>query len=148
VSKAARGRILAATGKTCDVECAVLASGKCPAKEFLVNDCELIREGGKDKPLATARARFLSLFQQMADTGSVSPKRLKSEMSGLFAFRHEVANQQIRFPCFRDGKNWVLTHGFVKPGAQSGLGDWPESEVARAKEIRSEYLSLKVKQAD
>ncbi len=71
--------------------------------------------------------------EQMADYGSVSPKRFKKEMESFYAFRHEVRNVQIRFPCFQDGNRWVLTHGFIKPGAQKGMGEWPSAEVERAK---------------
>jgi hypothetical protein len=83
------------------------------------------------------------LFQQMADYGRLSWKRFKSEMRDLYAFRHEVRNLQIRFPCFQDGNRWLLTHGFVKPGAKRGLGDWPEQEVKRAREIAAEYWHRK-----
>lgn len=139
-----RARVVA-TGAWGIVECALRLSGEVPAKIFLENDLELIREKGKDDPQATARARFMFLFQQMANYGprSLSRKRFKSEMEGLSAFCHEVHKKQIRFPCFPDGLKWVLTHGFVKPGAKKGLGRWPESHIARALTIRAEYFQLK-----
>ncbi|HEY1379441.1 MAG TPA: hypothetical protein VGF55_21745 [Gemmataceae bacterium] len=118
-------------------------SGDAPAQEFFERDCEGIREKGKNHPEATARARFALLFQQMANHGSVSYKRFKKEMGALYAFRHEVKKLQIRFPCFPDGNRWILTHGFIKPGAKKKLGDWPESEVRRANEIMAEYLQRK-----
>jgi hypothetical protein len=133
--------ILAARGAAGTVEFAVLRAGKCPAQEFFELDCENIREGGKDEPETTARARFAFLFQQIANHGNLSPKRFKKEMGDFFAFRHEVRNIQIRFPCFRDGTRWIVTHGFRKPGARRGLGAWPKSEVDRAKEIRAQYLA-------
>jgi hypothetical protein len=80
------------------------------------------------------------LFQTMADHGRIQSKRFSSEMEGLYAFKHEVRNTQIRFPCFQDGNKWILTHGFIKPGAKRGLGDWPESEIEKAKQIRGEYF--------
>lgn len=115
--------------------------------EFLENDCERIREKGKNEPRATARGRFAVLFQAMADDGRISPKRFKSEQGRLFAFSHEVRNVQIRFPCFQDGNHWIITHGFQKPGAKKGLGKWPESEVQRAEKIMNEYHQRK-SQAD
>jgi Phage derived protein Gp49-like (DUF891) len=104
---------------------------------------EQIREKGKDDPQATARARCMVVFQIMANYGRVSPKRFKKEMGKLYAFRHEVKNLQIRFPCFQDGDKWIVTHGFVKPGAQKKKGDWPDSEVARAEKIMAEYWTRK-----
>jgi hypothetical protein len=129
---------LVAKPGVCSVEAVVLDSGHCPAAEFL-DEIESIREGAKSKPSSSAKARFLYLFQQMADYGRVSPKRFGPEMEGLFAFKHEVRNIQIRFPCFQDGNKWVLTSGFKKPGAKKGLGQWPESEVRKAKEIMAHY---------
>jgi hypothetical protein len=120
----------------------VRLSGDVPAEVFL-RELEEVREKGKDKPQTTARARFLQLFQQMADYGRVSPKRFSVEMQGLYAFKHEVRKVQIRFPCFPDGPDWILTHGFFKPGAKKGRGQWPENEVNRALEIRAEYFQKK-----
>ncbi len=128
-----------ARGNACMVECVVCLSGEAPAEEFLQNELELIREKGKDDPQTTARARFMVLFQMMANYGRVSPKRFKKEMGKLYAFKHEVKNLQIRFPCFQDGHKWIVTHGFIKPGAQKKKGDWPDSEVARAEKIMAEY---------
>src|SRR5207302_8687416 len=90
-----------------------------------------------------ALARFLVLFQQMAEHGQVASKRFGKEMGQLYAFKHEVRKVQIRFPCFQDGNRWILTHGFFKPGAQKKRGTWPESEVTRAAQIRSEYFQRK-----
>jgi hypothetical protein len=134
---------LVATGGACTVECVIRRSGECPTETFLLNDLAFVREKGKADPQSTATARFMQLFQQMADCGNVSNKRFKKEMGKLYAFRHEVSNQQIRFPCFQDGNKWILTHGFIKPGAQKGKGAWPPSEVTRANAIMEEYFAHK-----
>ncbi len=141
MAKIARPTFIAASGAWGTVEFAVLQSGKIPAKLFFDVDCKQIREKGADEPQASAQARFLILFQHMANYGpaEMPDKRFKKEMGNLWAFRHEVANIQIRFPCFRDGNAWIVTHGFVKPGARKGLGDWPQSEVHRAQSIEVEY---------
>jgi hypothetical protein len=136
-----------AKGRWGTVEYAVRPSGEAPAKDFFEKDCEEIREKGKNEPLATASARFAVLFQQMADYGRVSPKRFKSEMGRLFAFRNEVRNVQIRFPCFQDGNRWILTHGFIKPGARKGQGQWPENEVQHANDTMNEYFQRKERAA-
>lgn len=132
-----------ARGNACTVECVVCVSGDVPAEEFLQTVLAQIREKGNDDPEATARARFMVLFQLMANYGRVSPKRFKKEMGKLFAFKHEVKNLQIRFPCFQDGNKWIVTHGFIKPGAKKKMGDWPHSEVRRAEKIMAEYWARK-----
>lgn len=132
-----------ASGAWGAVECAVRASGKSPAHDFLLQDLVAINEKSKDDPAGTAYARFLVLFQTMANYGRVSGKRFGKEMGSLFGFKHEVRKVQIRFPCFPDGNRWILTHGFIKPGAQKKLGEWPASEVKRANEIMIEYFERK-----
>jgi hypothetical protein len=143
MSTVARPTHVIANGAWGSVEFVVLRSGKIPAKEFFDNDCKEIREKGADEPAATAQARFAFLFQQMANYGpkEMPKKRFSKEMGKLWAFRHEVSNIQIRFPCFQDGNAWIVTHGFVKPGGKKGLGKWPESEVFRAEGIEAEYRS-------
>jgi hypothetical protein len=150
MSGVARLTVVVAQGNWGTVECAVRVSGKVPAQDFLDKDCEEIREKGKNHPQSTARARFMFLFQQMANYGveNVSHKRFKKEMDRFYAFKHEVKKVQIRFPCFQDGNKWILTHGFIKPGAQKGRGDWPKSEIERAEEIMSEYFQRKKAAAD
>lgn len=135
--------IVIARGRACSVEFAVRESGACPGRHFWEVDCEAIHEGSKRKPKPTARAKFAVLFQEMADNGAISPKRFKKEMGTFFAFSHEVRNIQLRFPCFQDGTKWIVTSGFPKPGAQSGLGKWPDSEIKKAEEIKAEYFSRK-----
>ena|SRR5947209_5727811 len=134
--------LVAAAGRKCSVEFVVRESGTCPAREFW-EACEQIREGSKLKPDSTARAKFAVLFQEMADNGALSPKRFKKEMGKLFAFAQEVRNVQIRFPCFQDGSKWIVTSGFQKPGAQSGKGQWPDSEVKKAEDMMAEYFRRK-----
>lgn len=134
---------LVARGANGTVEFAVRASGACPALDFFENDCEQIRAGGKEKPESTARARFAVLFQARANSIEMSAKRFKKEMGKFFAFRHEVRGIQIRFPCFQDGTKWIVTHGFCKPGSKKGLGNWPDSEVQKADDIRKEYFARK-----
>jgi hypothetical protein len=113
------------------VEYAVRPSGSVPAKDFF------------DALDEKAQASFAVLFQNMANVGRLSSKRFKKEMGNLYTFKHEVGKRQIRFPCFRDGNRWILTHGFFKPGAKKGLGAWPKPEVDRAKAIEAEYKGRK-----
>jgi hypothetical protein len=133
---------LIAEGRAVRIECIVRRNGEAPAHAFLTVDLEQVRQG-KDKPEATAAAKFMALFRAMANYGQISGKRFKGEMEGFRTFKCEVKNLQIRFPCFRDGPAWILTHGFIKPGAQRGLGGWPAEEVKRAIALRSEYFARK-----
>jgi hypothetical protein len=146
VGSIARLTEVIARGAWGTVEAIVLESNACPALELITNDLMDLREGAKDEEDKTAAARFMVLFQQMANYGAVSPKRFKKEMEGFHAFKHEVKNRQIRFPCFQDGKRWILTHGFFKPGARKkGLGEWPEEQIQRACAHRDEYFRRKLK---
>lgn len=107
-------------------------SGDVPVVKFL------------DEMPAQPRAYFINLFQLMANFGRIQPKRFKKEMGDFWAFKGEVGNLQYRFPCFRDGSVWVITHGFIKPGARNRkLGEWPEQQVERAGALRAEYLERK-----
>lgn len=125
------------------IACVVRATGESPAFEFWDNECAKINPKGKANEDSTAKVKFLVYFRQMGNAGRLTDKHFGREMDGLYAFKAEVRNLQIRFPCFRDGSIWILTHGFVKPGAKKGKGKWPESEVARAKVIRDEYWQRK-----
>jgi hypothetical protein len=132
-------------GAACEVHYAVRTNGNCPAQEFLLDECEKIRAGSKNKPDSTARHALEFLFVHLSQFGPMHmpPKRFQSKMDGFFAFRLEIKRMQVRMVCFRDDANWILTNGFVKPGAQKGRGEWPEAEVDRAKAIRAEYYIRK-----
>ncbi|MBI1903269.1 MAG: type II toxin-antitoxin system RelE/ParE family toxin [Planctomycetia bacterium] len=124
------------------VESFITSNNKCPAGDFL-DHLKTISAKKKDNVKATAYFKFIVLFDQMAKTGQVQRKRFRSEMQGFYAFAHEHRNVQYRFPCFSDGRRWILTHGFAKPGAQEGLGEWPQREIDRAVELRKEYFLRK-----
>lgn len=128
----ARYTVIAASGDWGSVEFAVRLSGRIPGKEFLTENLD-----------AKGQAKFNHLFHQMAATGRLRDNRFRPEAEHFFAFSHEVRNVQIRFPCFNDGRRWIVTHGFAKQGAQKGRGKWRQSEIDRAIEIQAEYLILK-----
>lgn len=128
------------------VECVVCISQKVPAQEFLEQELRRLCPKGKDQPGASAEAKLLALFERMAEYGPsvFSDDRFGKEGAlGMYAFKHEVCGKLIRFPCFQDGKRWLLTHGFFKPGAQKKKGKWRASEVNRALEIKAEYVAKK-----
>jgi hypothetical protein len=138
-------RILLEDGRWGEVAAVVTASGKCPAKEFLEQDLDQLVVS-KGPPVSTARERCHGYFFEMAEYGRMSRKRFKAEMNGFSAFSFEIKNKQVRFPCFRDGNCWIITHGFFKPGAKKKLGEWPQEHVTRANNLRTEYKSRKTSQ--
>ncbi len=113
---------VAKTGACLEIRYAIKENGKMPAKEF-VDDSLSIDE----------RVKVFKLFKVMVDAGKIRNKsKFRSEGDGIFAFK---ANQ-IRIPCFSDGIDWVVTHGFIKKKDK-----WPKEEKKRAVRIREEHLS-------
>jgi len=128
---------LLADGAWGQVRSVVCSDGKNWTRLFLDNELEPIVLG--KFPVTTARLRCLEWFQILADEGQLPKKRFRNEASSLLAFCFEIKNRQIRFPCFRDGQSWIITHGFFKPGAKKKLGRWPPEQIDRADRLRQEY---------
>lgn len=130
-------RIVAARGPERTVSLALTANRKCPSHEFL-EELSVVRthNGASD-----VRNEFYALFQAMANFGEqgIPRGKFKSEPGKLFAFSLELNNVQYRFPCFKDRSEWIITHGFIKPGAKRGKGKWPRPEIERANRIMGEY---------
>ena len=81
------------------------------------------------------RAKVKALFLRMANNGEISnTEHFKSEGEGIFCFKR----YQIRFPCFFDGPDVVITQGFTKKSQKI-----PPDELVRAKRIRKQYLATK-----
>lgn len=120
-----------------NVEWGVTASGKCEGKDFYNS---LVREFGASDGKKVQR-RFLAIFSDIADSG-YSPKMSPEPEKKIHGIKWEFKKKQIRFACFQDGRTWVITSGFFKPGAQKKLGDWPPEQLMRAKRIRIEHLNI------
>jgi len=132
---------LIAHGRWGNVRAVVCSNGKNWTFEFLDNELEpLIVD--KD-PVTTARDRCLEWFALLAEEGTLPSKRFRNEAASFLSCCFEIRNKQIRFPCFRDGNEWIVTHGFFKPGAKKGLGKWPPEQVERAVRLRNEYKQRK-----
>lgn len=83
--------------------------------------------------------KLLRLFERMALHGEVRGGEKFHQLEGPI---WEFKSYQIRIPCFREGKEWVLTHGFVKKA------DWGrkfDGEIRRALRIRDEDLNRRRK---
>jgi len=122
-------------GRWGSVEYAVGANLTYEAEDFYLN--ELPRIFGKSNGRKVQR-RLLAIFENIANYG-YSP-RMSGERGDIHGVKWEFSKKLIRFGCFQDGKCWVLTHGFFKPGAQKKKGVWPTEQLDRADRIRQEHL--------
>jgi hypothetical protein len=118
------------------VEYACTAAGKYEAEEFL--DVTLLREFGKTNG-PKVQKRVVAILENISDYGE-SP-RLEPKRGSIFGIKFEFSSRPIRFACFLNGKCWVLTHGFFKPGAKKKRGPWPIRELDRADRIMVEHLA-------
>lgn len=117
------------------VEYARTASGTYEAEDFF--ETELITTFGKTLG-DQAQEKLLAIFEYITENGY--SHRMSPEREPIHGIKLEFKKKLIRFACFRDGRAWVLTHGFFKPGAQKKLGKWPPTQLDRAERIRTEHL--------
>lgn len=130
---------IAAQGPLRTVEYAVRNDESMPAREFI----RKLEPGD--------RAEVFQFLQHLADNGEQAvsnSKRFKKEREGLWAYKKKAPqgkrknkgkrkSQMMRIPCFREGRRWILTHGFWKPPQSK----WPEAQFALAFEIMNEQLA-------
>lgn len=119
-----------ARGTACTVECIVRASGESPAEQFLLGELAQTHEKKKD-PQSSATARFLVLFQMMANYGRVSPKRFKKEMA---------SDPLSVFSRWRQMDFDTRVH---QTGCAEEVGRLAREEVTRAEELMAEYWRRK-----
>jgi hypothetical protein len=78
------------------------------------------------------RAKIEALLHWMGDRGEIRNKeKFRPEGDGVFCFKSGLH----RLPCFFDGKNVVITHGFHKRHPKM-----PSEERVRAVRIRAVYV--------
>jgi hypothetical protein len=121
-------------GRWGSVEYALGANKKREAEEFY--NIDLIKIFGKTDG-EKVRRRLMAIFEYVADHG-YSP-RMSPERDYIHGIKWEFSKKLIRFACFQDGKCWVLTHGFFKPGAKKKLGAWPPEHLDRADRIMAKH---------
>jgi hypothetical protein len=93
------------------------------------------------------RVGLSAYFQHLADTGEINnqPKKFKHEEGLIWAFKRKGLNgRRIRIACYRDGKRWILTHGFDKPAQKL----WPPVQLDLANEIRLEQQAREQRKAE
>jgi hypothetical protein len=96
------GRYIIHSGPNYPVVCAVRENGNSPAKEFIeqleAQDKNVLRQ-------------FMVLFDRIGREGRIFNKQqFRHEQGEIWSFKKD----QHRLPCYRDGKCFVVTHGFVK----------------------------------
>jgi hypothetical protein len=118
-------RTVVARGPRGTIECAVRASGRMEAKEFL--DGATCR-----KSLPALYALFQTIVEQSIDDDEVGPKPLKKTPI------HEFIKGQVRVFCYRDTTGWVLTNGDLKKSQET-----PKANIERAEKIMKEDQAWK-----
>ncbi|MBN2022081.1 MAG: type II toxin-antitoxin system RelE/ParE family toxin [Pirellulales bacterium] len=112
---------LAEQGDWGTVEYVVLRNGHALAAEFIST---------LEQP---NQAKLAMLFKRMADSGRIhNTQKFKKVDRDIYEFK----SSQIRIGCFRVGRSWILTHGFIKKKNR-----WPQSELDRANNIRDEFMA-------
>jgi len=95
--------------------------GSSPAENFL------------ESLKVSDQAKMLALLQRAADMGWQNlnnAEKFKKIADGWFEFKCH----QIRMPCFCNGRNLILTHGFIKK-----KDDFPAREIKHAELIKVEH---------
>jgi hypothetical protein len=120
-------------GKWGFVELARSANGKFEAEIFFRDFVHVFgKKNGKK-----VQDQFLAICKDISDHGW--SRRMSPERGEIHGIKWEFSKKLIRFGCFLNGKCWVVTHGFFKPGAQKGLGSWPTEQLDRADRIMAEH---------
>lgn len=117
-------RPIAVRGERMRIVYAVTVDGSSPAKGFV--------EGLSEPDLC----KLVNLFKWMADQGQIrNVQRFKPVDGPIYEFKsfQRGGANQIRVLCFRDGRDWVLTNGFVKKRDKID-----QAEIARARRIMNE----------
>ena len=115
------------------IDAIIKANGNCPSKEFYRD---------LDKKV---KAKFIVIFDAiegsadgtLRDTGRLEKLHGK-HTHNLWEMKVWFKGVWYRFLCYRDGRAWMLTHGFTK-----NTNKTPPTEIKRGVEILKEYLKAK-----
>ena len=111
-----------------DVEFFEKSDGTFPAEEFILS---------QDVKMQAKLFRLLELLE--VNGNNLREPYSKSLDDGIFEIRAKQGNNITRtLYFFYDGKQIILTNGFVKKTQKT-----PSAEIQRAKKYRAEYLRLK-----
>ena len=113
-------------------------NGNCPSQEFY----DKIKE-------KKVRSKFIAIWDAIceSDDGQIRDTDKLTKLHGehaynLWEMRVEHNGIWYRIPCFRDGPDWVMTHGFTKD-----TNDTNPDEIKRGVEIKKTYEAMKNKAA-
>ncbi len=115
----------------------VWPNGNCPCQEFY---------GSLDKDV---QAKFVAIWNrieassdgQLRDTDKLWKLR-GDRAHDLWEMRVKWNGMWYRILCFRDGPDWILTHGFIKKSRETR----PE-EIDRGAEMKKAYEEMRKKTA-
>ena len=101
---------------------AITVDDECEISDFLMDLPEDVR------------LKLEALIRALADNGFV-PNQQKLMRLDAGVYELKLRNPPVRLFCFQDGRNWVCTHGHVKPGSRELL-----THVAKVKTLRRRLL--------
>jgi Phage derived protein Gp49-like (DUF891) len=119
--------ILIRTGSLCSLWWVAGSSGRFRAKEYF------------DSLKDPERAKFAVLFERMASTGTIhNEEHFRKESDNIYCFKRG----QHRLACFRQGRDFMLVHGFRK---KSDKDKRLKRHIETAERLRTEYLDPNVR---
>jgi hypothetical protein len=116
----------------------VWPNGNCPSQEFY----DKIKE-------KKVRSKFIAIWDAIreSDDGQAHDPDKLAKLHGehtydLWEMRVEHRHIWYRVLCFRDGPDWVMTHGFTKD-----TNDTDPDEIKRGAAMKKAYEATKAKSA-
>lgn len=122
--------------------------------KFLTSECPQAMSVGDlyEKMSENKAADFSALIQVLAERGTTSSHKFRSEADGLWAIAIKGKQKQFyRFPCFRIKNNWIVVYGFTKERKNlwdQKYIDWANkirTKINREIEIKNEQFETKTR---
>ncbi|MBN2465626.1 type II toxin-antitoxin system RelE/ParE family toxin [candidate division WOR-3 bacterium] len=109
------------SGRRCTVFALVVDRG-CEVTDYLMGLPEDVR------------SKMETVIRVLADEGFV-PNQQTFRRLDAGVYELKLRNPPVRLFCFKDGRNWVCTHGHTKPGPHE-----LRTHVAKVKSLRKRWL--------
>ena len=101
---------------------ALVVDGGCETTDFLMELPENVR------------LKLEGIIRRLADDGFVAnSEQFRRLEPGVYELK--LRHPPVRLFCFQDGRDWVCTHGHVKPGSRE-----LRTHVAKVRELRKRRL--------
>ena len=78
--------------------------------------------------------KLKALFNRLVTHGKI---RNEQQFKYIDKEIWEFKCNQVRMPCFKDGNDWVLTHGFIKK-----QNKWPKGMFQKTLKIKEEHIRI------